>query len=209
MVSRKRAYVLACGGHAKVVVQSLRALDYEVVAVFDDDARKWKSQLLGVQVEGPIDEILSFPRCPTIIAVGDNRIRAAIAARLELDWMTMVHPRATVDSTVHLGPGTVVFAGAVVQADAQIGSHGIINTSASVDHDCVLGDFVHVAPGTRLAGGVRIGDRTLMGLGSIVIPERQVGAGSIVGAGAVITCDLPANVTAVGVPARVVQKRGS
>jgi acetyltransferase-like isoleucine patch superfamily enzyme len=45
-----------------------------------------------------------------------------------------------------------------------------------------------------------------MGIGSVLLPGVRVGAGSIVGAGAVVRKDLPADVVAVGVPAKIVRK---
>lgn len=208
MVSKPGVYVLGCGGHAKVVVQTLRALGYDHVVVFDDDRKKWGRSVMGIPVYGPIERVADHPRSPTIIAVGDNSVRESVAARYELDWLTIVHPRAWVDPSVKLGPGTVVCAGAVVQADAQIGAHVIINTSSSIDHDCRIGNWVHVAPGARVAGGVTVGDRVLLGLGSVVLPERTIGARTIVGSGAVVTRDLPPDVTVVGVPARIMREAG-
>jgi len=96
----------------------------------------------------------------------------------------------------------VVFAGAVIQPDAAIGGHAIVNTAASIDHDCVLGDFVHVAPGVRLAGSVVLGEGAMLGIGTVAIPGARVGAWSVVGAGAAILGELPANVVAIGTPAR-------
>ncbi len=202
MTNNNSVYVIGCGGHAKVVVQLLRALELHVAAIFDDDSGKWHGSLLGYPVVGSVDRVADHPRRPAVIAVGDNAVREAIAARFDLEWLTLVHPRAYVDSTASLGPGTVVMAGAVIQAETHIGAHVIINTSASVDHDCMVGDYVHIAPGARVAGGVVVGDNCFLGLGAIILPERRVGARTIVGAGAVVTHDLPEGVTAVGVPAR-------
>jgi acetyltransferase-like isoleucine patch superfamily enzyme len=59
-----------------------------------------------------------------------------------------------------------------------------------------------------LGGGVQIGEEAFLGLSATVLPQIKVGARTIVGAGAVVTQDLPSDVTAVGVPARIVKRGG-
>jgi acetyltransferase-like isoleucine patch superfamily enzyme len=54
---------------------------------------------------------------------------------------------------------------------------------------------------------VQIGAGALVGIGATVMPQRLVGAWSVVGAGALIHADLPSNAVAVGVPARVIHFR--
>jgi acetyltransferase-like isoleucine patch superfamily enzyme len=49
---------------------------------------------------------------------------------------------------------------------------------------------------------VRVGSGTLLGLGSRILPGIRVGRGCTVGAGAIVTRDVPDGVTVVGVPAR-------
>jgi acetyltransferase EpsM len=142
-----------------------------------------------------------------VIAVGDNHARRRLAETLAAAlpacaYPTVVHPAATVHPSATLGEGTVVFAGCVVQPDARLGRHVILNTAATVDHDCRLGDFVHAAPGSRLAGRAEIEDGVLLGIGSAVLPGRRVGAWATVGAGGVVVEDIAAGVVAVGVPAR-------
>jgi len=51
-----------------------------------------------------------------------------------------------------------------------------------------------------------IGDNVWLGGGVIVCPGVSIGANTVVGAGAVVTRDLPANVLAVGNPARVLRQ---
>ena len=52
---------------------------------------------------------------------------------------------------------------------------------------------------------ITIGDNVWLGGGVIVCPGVAIGENTVVGAGAVVTRDLPANVLAVGNPARVVR----
>jgi sugar O-acyltransferase, sialic acid O-acetyltransferase NeuD family len=200
--------VLGAGGHAKVVIATLQAAGFTVAAVFDDDETKRGSALLGVEVQGTLAELADSSYRHAVIAVGSNATRMRLAERLQsqlqtVEWVTVVHPQTYVHPSVKLGVGTVVFAGAVVQPDALIGAHAIINTGATIDHDCLIGDFVHIAPGTHLAGDVRIDRGAFIGIGATVIPSRSIGEWATVGAGATVVSDIPAGVTAVGVPARV------
>ena len=68
-----------------------------------------------------------------------------------------------------------------------------------------VGDFSHIAPLAALGGGVRIGQRVLVGSGASILPGVIVGDGVVIGAGAVVTGNLPEPGTYAGVPARRVK----
>src|SRR4029453_17058357 len=68
-----------------------------------------------------------------------------------------------------------------------------------------------IEPGPRrdkweAAEPIVIGDNVWLGGGVIVCPGVTIGENTVVGAGAVVTRDLPANVVAVGSPARVIKQ---
>lgn len=194
--------VVGAGGHAKVVIATLRTNGRDVAAVVDDDPAWHGSLLLGARVVGPTSRIAEHTG-DAVLAIGANQIRQRIAAAYPaVRWVTVVHPSAVVHESVRLGAGTVVFAGAVLQPDVEVGDHAIVNTGATVDHDGRVGDFVHVAPGCHLSGGVTLGEGAFLGVGAACLPGVTVGAWTTVGGGGVVVRDLPAGVTAVGVPAR-------
>jgi sugar O-acyltransferase (sialic acid O-acetyltransferase NeuD family) len=194
--------LVGAGGHAKVIVGLAGALGLRVEAVLDDDAAKWGGTLLGVPIRGPMASLVDY-EVPAVVAVGSNRFRRQMAeAHPDRPWATLVHPHAWVHPTVKLGPGTVVFAGAVIQPEATLGAHVILNTGATVDHDCRIGDYVHLAPGSHLAGSVEIGEGCFLGIASAAVPGVRVGPWTTLGAGAVAVRDIPANCTAVGLPAK-------
>jgi maltose O-acetyltransferase len=87
-----------------------------------------------------------------------------------------------------------------------------------------IGDDVQIGPNVQLltpthpvdpeprrakweaAEPITIGDNVWLGGGAIVCPGVAIGANTVVGAGAVVSRDLPANVVAVGSPARIVRE---
>lgn len=205
--------VVGAGGHAKVVIESLRAAGFGVAGVLDADSTR--RSVVGAQVIG---EDADLPRLRgeglthAIVALGDNAMRERLRAEVLAAGFTLVnavHPAAVLSSSAVLGEGVAIMAGAVVNAETRIGDLAIINTGACVDHDGDLGAACHVGPRAALAGGVRVGARAWLGVGVSVIPGVRIGADAVIGAGAAVIADVAPGATAVGVPAREIRRSGS
>jgi sugar O-acyltransferase (sialic acid O-acetyltransferase NeuD family) len=164
------------------------------------------ADILGEAVAGMVEDHEPFPgHDMVIVAIGDNRARRSIVERLAGERLaTAIHPFASVATSATVGEGAMISAGAIVAPRAVIGRGVLLNTKASVDHDSVVGDFAHIAPGATVGGRCRIGEETIIGPGAIVASGVTIGARVVVGAGGVVLRDLPDDVTAWGVPARVV-----
>lgn len=198
---KRELYVVGAGGHGRVVAAAALAAGYRLAGFLDDVHQG--EMVMGIPVVGPVALLAGLGTVSAVLAVGDNAARAALAARhSHVDWKTVIHPAAWVHESVTLGAGTVVMARAVVQPGAHIGAHVIVNTAAVVEHDCHLGDFAHLASGVVLGGSVSIGRCALLGTGATVRARASVGEGATVGVGAVVIDDVPAQVVAVGCPAR-------
>lgn len=65
---------------------------------------------------------------------------------------------------------------------------------------------IHEQEGTRK--GITIGDDVWIGAGVIILDGVTIGPHAVIGAGSVVTRDIPADGVAMGVPAKVVRKRG-
>jgi acetyltransferase-like isoleucine patch superfamily enzyme len=69
-----------------------------------------------------------------------------------------------------------------------------------------VGEACHICPGVVLAGRVRVGAGAMLGIGAKVLPCLNIGEHATIGAGAVVTRDVPPGVTVVGVPAHPMRK---
>lgn len=188
-------------GHAKVIIDCIRASGREVFGILDDGIPAG-SVVQGVPVLGNVSEYEKYADHLFLIAIGSNEVRRRIAERCDVSWAVVVHPRAVVSPSARLGEGTVVMPNAVVNACARVGKHCIINTGAVVEHDNVLGDYVHISPNAALGGTVTVGDGTHIGISACVRNNIRIGGGCTVGAGAVVVKDIYEPAIYAGVPAR-------
>lgn len=148
----------------------------------------------------------------------------------------LVSPAARVQwgREVSLGPGTVVKALAIIQSsggmvrfgrDCAISSFVHVSTGAG---DIIAGDGVRIAPNCTLVGGTKevrtrsvlirqqpeaeprglwIGDDVLIGANTVVLPGSHIGKGAVIGAGSVVSGQVPEYAIVAGAPAKVIGHR--
>ena len=200
--------LIGAGGHAKVVIELLRATDdFEVAGLIDRN--QGTPPVLGVPVVGTDADLSRFRHegiRHAFVGLGSNRRRLQMGRYLQqigFEIVNAISPAAVISSSAQLGCGIAVMPGAVINAEARIDDFSIINTHASIDHECWIGEGVHIAPGSTIAGSVRIGRLTLVGAGATVIPGKTIGESAVIGAAACVVRDIPNAVLAWGVPARI------
>jgi len=186
--------------HSEVILDLLFLNNFSVEKILDD--HPINKELYGVPIvknEGNIegDE--------AIISIGNNGVRKIIAEKYDLEYISAFHPRSVISRFSKIGKGTVAMANCVVNAGATIGDHCILNSGSIIEHDCVIEDFVHISPNATLAGNVKIGEGTHVGIGACIIPGIIIGKWCTIGAGAVITKNIPDFSIVVGNPGRIIK----
>jgi carbonic anhydrase/acetyltransferase-like protein (isoleucine patch superfamily) len=123
-----------------------------------------------------------------------------------------IAPNAVVMGNVSIGSGVSVWYGAVVRADVErieIGNYTNIQDGAILHGDpgqvTILEDFVTVGH-RAVIHAARVERGCLIGIGAVILDGVRVGTSSIIGAGCIVTKDVPPRSLMVGVPAKRVRE---
>ena len=202
--------IVGASGHASVIIDIVEKQGEHRIAGLLDRARPRGEFRFGYEILGVETEFGSLGVSGYLIGIGDNSIRASVAALLESSGVapvTAIHPSAQLARGVVIGPGTVVMAGAVLNTNAKTGRHCILNTRSSLDHDSEMADFSSLGPNATTGGNARIGAYSAVAISATILHRVTVGAHSIIGAGSTVIDDIPDRVVAYGSPARVIRSR--
>ncbi len=104
-----------------------------------------------------------------------------------------------------VGEGVIIMTGSVLTNSISIARGSLVNLNCTIGHDCIIGEFVEMSPGTHISGSCNIGNYCQLGTNSTVLPSITLGENVIVGAGCVITKNIPDNSLVVGVPGKVIK----
>ncbi|MBS1718383.1 MAG: acetyltransferase [Armatimonadetes bacterium] len=205
----KPLYLFGAGSQAKVLWEFLRD-EFSLVAILNDFPAE--SPIPGVPVlefdkaSSQLDTSAHFA-----VSIGNHHGRPRVKKHealisLGLSPVIARHPLAQTARGVSIGEGCQLLAMSFAAVDCHLGRQVILNTACSIDHECVLADGVHIGPGARVAGRVKIGAGSFLGTGAIVLPDLIIGEDCIIGAGAVVTKDIADGAVVAGNPARVIRR---
>ena len=216
MVKPVKLVIVGAGGLGREVLATVRACNevnkrWNVVGFLDSNPQLAGREVAGLRVLGDDDwghknndSALRF-----FCAIGNSEGRAQVVEKLsamKCRFASVVYPGVRIPESVEIGAGTVIMAGTQFTADAKIGAHSIIYLNCSITHDVAVGDFCLIPSGCNLSGGVVLETGVQLGTGVSILPGCRIGEWAKIGAGSIVTNDIPARSTAVGTPCRVIKQ---
>jgi sugar O-acyltransferase (sialic acid O-acetyltransferase NeuD family) len=214
-VTNQQLLIFGAGGFGREVASwagraSWRDRGFEVLAFIDDGLAA--EQLNGRPVLTLEQAAASHPGAGVLATVGhpplrERLIEMALAAGLSAT-APVIHPNVEYDHDyVDIADGVVICPGSILTVNIEVHEHAQINLGCTVGHDAVIGAFTTLSPGVHISGNVTLERRAFLGTGAVTVNGSAgrpltIGPDAVVGAGAVVTKDIAAGVTATGVPAR-------
>ena len=149
------------------------------------------------------------------ITIANSIVREKIAQTLiksKIKIFSIISPQSLLLSQLNGNDALILSPFSVISCNVRIGKFCHIGFHSSISHDCILGDYVTIATGVRCNGNVHIEDHAYIGSGAVIKQGTLdqplvIGKGAVIGMGAVVTKSVPAGVTVVGNPARILEKK--
>lgn len=206
-----RIAIFGASGHAMDVADVCLELGYRDIIFIDYKPEQKKYFGFPLISESEVYEIVS-EHYEFIIGIGDSKIRKNVYTKFKnLNYVNIVHPSATFGykqlDEFNTKQGNFVAAGVRFTNNIRIGNFGLFNLNCTIEHDCIIEDFVTVSPGANISGNVYICEGAYIGTNASTIQGKSIkqkliiGKYSTVGAGSVVTKNVPENAIVKGVPA--------
>jgi sugar O-acyltransferase (sialic acid O-acetyltransferase NeuD family) len=178
---------------------------WDFIGFYDDGMEKGK-MVNGFPVLGSAADLNDIKESMALlIAIGNPKVKKSIIEKISNDnifYPVVIHPNVQIGrDEVEVGEGTIICAGCIITVNISIGKHVILNLGCTIGHDTIIGDYCSFMPAINISGEVTICEGVYGGTGAKIINQATVGAGTVIGMGAVVTKSLPEGCTAVGMPA--------
>jgi acetyltransferase-like isoleucine patch superfamily enzyme len=168
---------------------------------------RWRNiyyRLLGVKLQGYVwMRRIEIPR-------NYQEIEIAAGAALDRGVVLLCSGDAPGPIKIRIGPCTYINRNTMLDAteSLEIGSRCAIGPGCYLtDHDHGLDPSLPPLGQPMVSAPTRLGNEVWLGANVVVLKGVTIGDGAVVGAGSVVTKDIPTGAVAVGVPARIVRIR--
>lgn len=214
-MSMKKIAILGTGGFAREVLCLIQDInrykeEFEILGFIDNSLPKG-TIINGYSVIGSDNDILKSEYDLSLaLAFGEPHLKKKVADKYSaanFDFPNLIHPSVMIGSSeyVKMGKGCIICAGNILTTNIEIGNFITLNLSCTVGHDTIIGNYSSFMPSCNISGEVIIKECVYGGTGVKIINQTEIGENAIIGAGAVVSKSIPADCTAVGVPAKPIK----
>ncbi|WP_430790455.1 acetyltransferase [Virgibacillus flavescens] len=208
-------YIYGSGGFAREVAMLIERINktdkptWNILGFIDDDVTKRGEIINGYQVVGNSEVLKGYQLIYVVLGVGSPAAKESIIHNLStfehVVFPNIIHPGVDLHKTNKLGKGNILCAGTVITCNIEMKDFVTVNISTTIGHDVTLHSYSTISPNSSISGNVVLKNGVDCGTNATIIQGKVIGKHTIIGAGATVVKDLPANCTAVGSPAKPIK----
>ena len=189
----------------------------ELAKIINDREKVWESFIFIVD-KVTVDEVTGLKvleyeeakikhgtALDIVVGIGEPMVRKKKFEQLKKDGIntpTLIHPDVHIPETTTVGKGVVIQYGCFISCNVTIEDQVYLQPQCNIGHDDILSEGCMISGLGNIAGNVKIGRFTYVGISTAIKEGVTIGDNSIVGMGSVVYKDIPDGVTALGNPAR-------
>lgn len=199
------------GREVKMLIDQINLVEkkYEFIGYYDDGFVKG-DLINNFPILGDTNDINNISeKTGIVISIAIPNIRKSIHNKINNEFVsfpTLIHPNVIIGSDfVTIQEGCIICASSIITVNINIGRFVILNLQCTVGHDTTIKDYCSFMPSVNVSGEVFIEEGVYVGTGAKIINLLNIGEYTIIGSGAVVAKTLPANCTAVGIPAKPIK----
>lgn len=209
---KANVYIVGAGGFGREIetwVSQAKEFTnkYELLGFIDDNLDVLSGFPSHYKVLGRIDEFDFKKGDYVLLGIADPITKENIVNRLKekVSFLTFISEKAIIGKFVSFGEGTIIAPNCVLSTNITIGSFVMLNIGTQIGHDTTISDFSSVMANIDISGTVSIGKYVYIGSKATITPGHKIGDRTKISAGSLIIQDIPANSFVFGNHAKIMK----
>jgi sugar O-acyltransferase (sialic acid O-acetyltransferase NeuD family) len=211
----KDIFIYGFGGFGREIASIIQAINqispqWNILGFIDDGVPAGTQNKYG-NVIGTREFLNNYEKpVAVVMAIATPRILKLIIPKITnplVSFPNIIAPTVLIfdKETFKMGQGNVLCHNCRMSCDVTLGNFNLLNGAVSLGHDVKAGDFNVMQPETRISGETTVGDVNFFGVRSLVLQGLRIGNNTRIGTGSVVMRKTKDGMTYFGNPAKILK----
>lgn len=208
----KKCVIVGAGTYGQVYIKYLSEI-YDVQGFFDSNPSLKDTVIIGYPVLGCVSELPDYmddhKETAIFVPLGDNKRRVQLLQLFEnsgYELPSFVHETVHLHDNVILGKSVYILPSTNIMPYTVIGNYTMISMGVNIAHHVVISEGCFLSQGCNIGASINIAENVYFGMASsIMTGVETIGAGALIGVGAVVIRSVPSKAVIVGNPGKILK----